>query len=465
MATIKIIDPVSRIEGHMKAEVTIDSGIVTDAKVSGTLFRGFENILIGRVPDDAPHITQRICGVCPVSHGQASVLALESIPQWKPSNNGRILRNLILGANFIQSHILHFYLLSGPDFAPGPALSPWNAYWNIDMRSGLESMQSHFTTALVIRRKADEMAALFGGKVPHSATYIAGGMTPQITTEKITSFKTYLSEITNFINTIYLPDVYAVAEVYADYYSLGAGCENLLAFGVFEESNGTKFFHPGVLKKGQTATSSLHTGNILEHVTHAWYQNNSSVNPVNGTTIAQAPKADAYSWLKAPRYANEPFETGALARMKINGDYTGGVSVMDRIVARAQEASLTAQAMLRWVNQIDDSAVYDTAFHHGQGEGEGLTEAPRGALGHWVKIGNNGTIIKYQIITPTCWNASPKDDFGTNGPIEQALIGTEVINESQPVEVLRIIHSFDPCLACAVHVLKPNGKPVILLGR
>jgi hydrogenase large subunit len=465
MATIKIIDPVSRIEGHMKAEVTISGGVVTDAKVSGTLFRGFENILVGRVPDDAPIITQRICGVCPVSHGQASVLALESVSNYKPTNNGRILRNLILGANFIQSHILHFYLLSAVDFVPGPNTSPWNSYWNVDMRPGLGGVMGHFAEALTIRRKGDEMAAIFGGKVPHSATYIAGGMTPQITIEKVNLFKTYLTEITNFINNTYIPDVQAVGSIYPDYYHIGVGCENLLAFGVFEEANGSKYFNPGVMNKGQATAGPLNTSYIYEHVAHSLYQDSSPANPANGTTVPQSPKVNAYSWLKAPRYSNQPFEAGPLARMKISGKYSGGISAMDRIVSRAQEAKFVAQAMLRWVNELNSSTPYDVFFVHEPGSGEGLTEAPRGALGHWVEIGSDGKLAKYQVITPTCWNASPQDNTGIKGPIEQALMGTSVSDETRPIEVLRIIHSFDPCLACAVHVMKPNGKPVIVAKR
>jgi hydrogenase large subunit len=462
MATIKIIDPVSRIEGHMKAEVTIDNGIVTDAKVSGTLFRGFEQVMTGRAPDDAPHITQRICGVCPVSHGQASVLALESVGKYKPSNNARILRNLILGANFIQSHILHFYLLAGPDFVPGPRLAPWSSYWDVDMRPGLEGVMGHLGEALTIRRKSDEMAAIFGGKVPHSATYVAGGMTPQITSEKINRFKTYLAEITNFINRIYIPDVQAVGSIYSDYSSIGQGCGNLIAFGVFEENDGSKFLSSGSLENGQVVSQALNTSNIYEHVAYSLYQDAAPVNPASATTVPQSPKTNAYSWVKSPRYSSEPFEAGALARLKISGRYSGGVSVIDRLAARAEESALVVQAMLRWVNQIDSGAVYDKAYVQAKGTGEGLTEAPRGALGHWIEINQTGLIGNYQVITPTCWNSSPRDNSGVKGPIEQSLIGVKVINESQPVEVLRVIHSFDPCLACAVHVLRPDGKPLVV---
>jgi hydrogenase large subunit len=306
------------------------------------------------------------------------------------------------------------------------------------------------------------MAAVFGAKVPHSATYIAGGMTPTITTDKVAMCKQYLSEVAAFVNNVYIPDVQAVANVYSDYLHIGAGYENLLAYGCFEQADGTRLLRPGVLAKGQSTPANLDTGAIQEHVTNSWYQDAAPVGPSNAATAAQYPKGSAYSWVKSPRYNGEPYEAGALARMKVSGHYSGGVSTMDRFIARAQEASLIARAMQDWLNQLSTGSAYDTSFAHKVGLGEGLTEAPRGALGHWVKIGLNGKISHYQIITPTCWNTSPQDDQGKKGPLEQALIGIEVLNESKPIEVLRVIHSFDPCLACAVHVLRPNGKPIVI---
>lgn len=460
MATITIIDPVSRIEGHMKVEVEIDGGAVTDVKVSGTLFRGFEMILQGRAPDDAPLLTQRICGVCPISHGTASVLALEDVNNWKPNTNGRALRNLVLGSNYIQSHILHFYVLSAVDFVPGPATSPWDAYWNVDMRPGLGGVMGHFTQALEARRKAHEMAAIFGGKIPHAAAFIAGGMTSEVTAEKISRFQAYLAELTAFIQNVYIPDVQAVGTVYSDYFAKGIGPENLLSYGVFDLSGGGRHLRSGYIEKGVPGVNTINTNNINEHVTYSWYQNTDPKHPSEGVTTPQHPKTNAYSWLKSPRYNNKAVEVGPLARMKVSGNYNGGISVMDRHVARAKEALLVAQAMQGWLGEISAGSGYDSSFSQGKGMGEGLTEAARGALGHWANIGTDGKISNYQVITPTCWNASPKDDSGVKGPMEQALMGTPVIDASKPVEVIRIIHSFDPCIACAVHVMKPGGEAV-----
>ncbi|MCP4352470.1 MAG: nickel-dependent hydrogenase large subunit [Desulfobacterales bacterium] len=461
MATIKIVDPVSRIEGHMKLEIQTDQGKITDAKSSGTLFRGFENLLLGRVPEDAPLLTQRICGVCPVSHGQASVLALEHITGWTPNTNGRILRNLVLGSNFIQSHILHFYVLSMVDFVAGPATTPWIPAWNSDMRSGLDNVAAHFTDALEARRKAHEMGAIFGAKLPHAATYIPGGLTPEITSEKISSFQTYLDSLINFIDNIYIPDVESVGQVYPDYANIGVGPENLLAYGVFEEADNSRFFRAGYMNKGDTvASTNFDSNNITEHATHSWYNQTQGLSPSAGKTDPQYPKNDAYSWVKSPRLFDKPFEVGPLARMKISGFYTGGISVLDRHKARALEASKIAHRMKEWLGEISSGTGYDDTFSQSTGAGEGLTEAPRGALGHWVRLGTNGNIEHYQVVTPTCWNASPMDNLGAKGPLEQALAGTPILDEKQPVEAIRVVHSFDPCLACAVHVIDADSEHV-----
>ncbi len=452
MSTIKIIDPVTRIEGHLKIKIETDQGKITDAKASGTLFRGFENLLAGRVPEDAPLLTQRICGVCPVSHAQASVLALEDVSKWKPDTNGRILRNLVLGSNFIQSHILHFYVLSLVDFVAGPSTTPWAPAWDSDMRPGLDDVAGHLTKALEARRQAHEMGAIFGGKLPHLASYIPGGLTAEITSEKITRFQTCLDALITFIDNVYIPDVESVFEVYSDYGSIGVGPENLLAYGAFEEADQSRLFQAGYMKKGETAVSTdFDSSRITEHVTHSWYAQEAGLSPSAGKTDPQHPKDDAYSWIKSPRLSDIPFEVGPLARMKINGNYAGGVSVLDRHKARALESSKIAHRMKAWLGEISGGPGYDSSFSQVTGAGEGLTEAPRGALGHWVNIGSEGKIIHYQVITPTCWNASPMDNIGVKGPLEQALVGTPISDETQPVEAIRVVHSFDPCLACAVH--------------
>lgn len=468
--TIITIDPVTRLEGHLKIEVQVENGKVVDSWATGALFRGFESILVNRPPQDAQHITQRICGVCPVSHGMAAVKALDNAFRASIPTNARIMRNLVLGANYIQSHILHFYHLSAPDFIDGPDMPPWQPSWRADKRinSGVtKTLVDHYVTALDMRRKAHEMGALFGGRLPHPPTFLPGEFTTTPRPERISKFKSYLSELIPFINNVYVPDVELLASIYNDYSSLGKGPGNLLAYGVFDlDSSGTnKLLRPGYLANGSTMVQSLNLSGIAEQVNYSWYADNTNnLKPPDGKTIPQYPKGNAYSWLKAPRYQGEPCEVGPLARMRVNGDYTGGISVMDRHKARAYEALKVAKAMQTWVDQLKpDQPVYTRCSAPQSATSYGLTEAPRGALGHWLQI-TNGKIGRYMVVTPTCWNASPRDGSGKRGPIEQALIGTPVKSVDQPIEVLRVIHSFDPCLSCAVHVARPGkGSKIFTL--
>ncbi len=471
MATITVMDPVTRIEGHLKVEVTIDSvggeNQIVDARCTGTLFRGFETILEGRAPTDAPILTQRICGVCPVSHGMASVKALEAAAGYQPPTNARVLRNLVLGANFLQSHILHFYLLSLVDFVQGPQAPPWSPAWDIDLRSDsrLDDHIPHMVMSLEARRRAHEMGAIFGGRVPSPHTFHAGGFTAVPTAERVRDFRNQLEYVTTFIERVYLPDAEALAEVYDDYRQVGAGHRNLLAYGVFDLDalGASKLLAPGRVRNGSTDVQSVAPANITERVLNSWYQDSTDDrNPAAGETTPVYPKTNGYSWLKAPRYLDEPFEAGPLARMWVNGDYREGISVVDRHLARAYEALKVARAMAEWLHELDEGAsVYSNYGDPTSGTGVGLTEAPRGALGHWVSI-SNGLLSHYQVITPTCWNASPNDGAGFAGPMEQALIGTPIIDPDRPVEALRVIHSFDPCLSCAVHVMRPSGKPTVI---
>lgn len=471
MATITIMDPVTRIEGHMKVKVEIGElngqKRVVDTYCSGTLFRGFEQLLEGRDPWDAPVITQRICGVCPISHGQASVLALENVAGWHPPTNGRLLRNLTLGANFIQSHILHFYLLAAMDYVKGPIDGPpWTPAWDVDMRGGLDAIVDNTVLAIEARRRAHEMGAIFGGKMPTSHSFIPGGFTATPTQDRIDSCRAHLDWLINFIENSYINDVNDLAAVYGDYLNIGAGCKNLLAYGVFEldDIGQEKLLKAGYVEDGGIEPSKGFSGqDITEFVKYSWYDDETSnLSPSSGETQPAYPKGEAYSWLKAPRMYSKPFEVGPLARMWITGDYRDGMSVMHRHMARAKETLKIAQTMLGWLNELDNgSTVWEEPPMPGQGFGIGLTEAPRGALGHWVRV-TGGRIAHYQVITPTCWNASPRDDQSVLGPMEQALIGTPIQDESRPIEALRVIHSFDPCLSCAVHVMRPNKSPIVL---
>jgi len=479
MPTITVMDPVTRIEGHLKVEVTIDAVAgreqVIDARASGTLFRGFERILVGRAPTDAPILTERICGVCPVSHGLAATLALEKAARVQQGTNARLLRNLVLGANYVQSHILHFYLLSALDYVPGPGKAPWTPAWDVDLRTDprLDGIVPHLVASIEARRRAHEMGAVFGGRMPSPHTYVPGGFTSTVTAARVQAFRAHLTWLRDFVRTTYVPDAEAIAAVYSDYFTIGAGCRNLLAYGVFEQANDGSSW---LLKRGlvtapattrtlkRTPAGTLDPNRITEHVRNSWYADATTrLTPAKGATEPVYPKGDAYSWLKAPRYADQPYEVGPLARMTVNGDYRRGVSVMDRHVARARECLKVADAMNVWLDQLQvGGAVFGGYRTPTSGTGLGMTEAPRGALAHWVGIGSQ-RIAQYQVVTPTCWNASPRDDRGVLGPMERALVGTPIADAARPIEALRVVHSFDPCLSCAVHVMRPDGRPVAVL--
>jgi hydrogenase large subunit len=466
-------DPVTRIEGHLKVDVEFDTvaGVqqVVDVRASGLLFRDFENLLIGRDPRDAQHITQRICGVCPVAHGMAAVKALDLAASVTIPNNARLMRNLVSAANFIESHILHFYLLSLPDFIAGPSMPPWQVDWNRDRRfspSASQGLMDNYLKALAMRRRAHEMGALFGGRMPHPPAYIPGGFTAIPRPERIEGYRQHLEELTGFVQNRYIPDAERLAAQYPDYFSLGRGHGHLLSFGAFDQapSGNDRLFTDGHIVNAAAQARPIDSTAITEHVTYSWFKRSSDgLNPGAGQTKPVDPitNDEAYSWLKAPRYQNEPYEVGPLSRMWINGEYQRGISVMDRHLARAQEALKVARAAQQWLDGlVPDAPVYTEPRLPDAASSIGLTEAPRGALGHRFQI-VDGRLSHYQIITPTTWNVSPRDNRGVHGPLEQALLGLPVDNADEPVEVMRVIHSLDPCLDCAAHVIRPKHKAKI----
>jgi hydrogenase large subunit len=476
MATTINLGPVTRVEGHLEVEVTVGTvgGVqqVTAAKSTGAMFRGFEIILQGRDPRDAVQYTQRICGVCPISHGMAAALTLEAAFGVVAPDNGRIMRNLVLGANYVQSHILHFYHLAALDFIDTTTVAatnipPWTPrYSPTDMVKGAlaATLVGHYVQALAIRRKAHQMGAIMGARLPCTSTFVAGGSTEVPDATKIANFRTLLDELRQFIDTVYVPDVLAVAGLFPEYYQIGKGPGNLMAYGVFDldGAGATKLLKRGRYTQG--AFGTVDTNQIKEYVKYSWYSSASGLTPAAGVTTQSASKANAYSWVKAPRYLNLPHEVGPLARMWINGDYQNGISALDRHAARALECQKVADAMDGWLNELRvGQPTFTARTVPATATGMGLTEAARGALGHWIQI-TKGVISRYQIITPTAWNASPMDDNNVMGPIEQALVGTPVKDTTQPIEVLRVIHSFDPCLSCAVHMVRPgrNGQSVVI---
>ncbi len=503
MAETINMDPVTRIEGHLAVSITVEQGAVDQAHCKGEMFRGFETILKGRDPLDAQQITQRICGVCPVSHGIASILAQDRAYGIEPPENGRLIRNLILGANYIQSHIIHFYHLSAVDFIDLTAIAGYNGSDNelLDFKSWLLARKvstagypaapflpryegrymegtdanidavKHYLEGFKMRALAQKMATLFAGKRPHVPSLVPGGVTEQVTSDKIAAFGDMLHTLQSFIDRSYLPDVLALAAAFPDYCDIGRGCGNLMAYGAFPESDDhTRLFFPsGILLDGRPA--DLDIGRISEDVGHSYYKSPSGLAPFDGRTDPDPGKQEAYSWLKAPRYEGMVMEVGPVARIltafhrdmdptkklvdmlcrKLDRTPEALLSVMGRHAARAIECKLVADRCAEWLDQLKPDAPTFTDFAiPARATGIGLTEAPRGALGHWMAIDGH-KIQRYQCVVPTTWNCSPRDDKGIPGPVEQALVGVPVADTAHPIEAMRVVRSFDPCIACAVH--------------
>jgi hydrogenase large subunit len=480
------IDPITRIEGHLAIEAVIDDGVVKEAKSAGTLFRGFEIILQGRDPRDANRLTQRICGVCPTAHATASALCLDDAFGLtdKIPDNAKLIRALVFGSNFLQSHILHFYHLAALDYVDAAGAvgdtAPFVPRYEGDYRVSGEAnaeLVNHYLKALDIRRKCQEMLAIFGGKMPHNVGIVPGGVTEKPTEDKITNFLWRLKEIKEFVENVYIPDVIAVAKIYDDYFGIGKGCGRLLAYGGFDLPTG-KLFKAGVISP-DLQLEPFAKENITEDLKHSWYADAASgKNPAQGETQPDIKKKEAYSFLKSPRYKGQVCEVGPLARMVSNyvqgdaitkelvdsvlGEFSAGVdalySVLGRHAARALEAKLVANAMVDWLIRLkpDEPTIVESEIPE-KGEGAGLTEAPRGGVGHWITI-KDKKIERYQVIAPTAWNASPKDDKDQPGAVEQAIIGTKVKDKDNPFELVRIVRAFDPCLACSVHLLDARGS-------
>jgi hydrogenase large subunit len=507
-----IIDPITRIEGHLKIEAVTENGVVKEARSTGSLFRGIELILRGRDPRDAQRYVQRICGVCPTSHSTAATLNLDSAfgIADKIPDNGRLMRNLILGAAHIADHILHFYHLCALDYVDvtkvasyegndpvlnsvkafiqrgelGPFVPRYEGDYRLPDDVDRQAV-AHYVKALEMRRKGQEMLSIFGGKMPHNCAIMPGGVTEIPTVDKIASFLWRLNELRDFIDNVYVPDVLAVAGVYSDYFEIGQGCGNLLSYGSFDletaEADLTK--RKRLLKQGTVSTDlkleELDTGKITEAVKHSWYNDSTdSLHPSRGDTQPQTGKEGAYSWIKSPRYDGKVYEVGPLSRVAVtyasgnpavkslvdsvlsqfNASPAALFSVLGRHAARALYCKLIADTMPEWLLQLKpgEPAYIDYEIPD-ESAGMGLVDGARGALGHWIEI-KDQKIANYQCVVPSTWNFGPRDNKDQPGPAEQAITGTKIKDESNPVEIVRIVRSMDPCLACAIHLVTPKGR-------
>lgn len=529
-----VIDPITRIEGHLRAEMEVTDGVVTDAWVSGGCFRGMELVVRDRTPEDAAYIVQRICGVCPVSHAHASSIAAEKAYGISIPNNARIIRNLIEGSQFLHSHILWFYNLAGLDyvnplnalsadasaaydlavelgtpsadfvglqdrlkkFAENGQLSIFSGNWfdtgeyNLTPEADL-ILTAHYLEALQMQGKASEIAGLLGGKMPHIMTIVPGGTAFVPTEEKLDDLKGLVDELYNWVASTMIPDTLAVAKFYPEAATFGKGCGRYGAWGVFERPSmemNDRYLPAGVLDEG-FVLSDVDEAKITEYVGHSWYEGDADLPPFEQgvkPAFTEYDVEDRYTWNKCPRYDGKPLETGGFARLLVaykrnvpfvvehidsmiealgakKGELSALQNTLGRTGARQIETLYVATLMKEWVEELceavkgGDSTYFESPSRI-DGEGTGFWEAPRGALYHSEKV-KDGKISDYQIIIPSTWNLAPHDPDGNYGPMEQALIGVPVADIEKPINALRTVHSFDPCTACAVHIVEPKtGK-------
>jgi Ni,Fe-hydrogenase I large subunit len=561
-----VVDPVTRIEGHLRIEAEVDGGAVREAWSSATMFRGIELILKGRDPRDAWAFTQRICGVCTTVHAIASIRAVENAIGASPPPNARLLRNLIIASQCVQDHVIHFYHLHALDWvdivsalsadpakasALAMSISDWplssakyfagvkervatfvqrgqlgpfaNAYWGhpaykLPPEANLMAV-AHYLEALDWQRDVIKIHAVLGGKNPHLQSFLVGGMaTPvdpdrqaSLNADSLAELRGLIAKARDFVTGVYIPDLLAVASFYKDWAAVGGGVGNYLVYGEYPEDDGANprlFLPSGVIRNRDLARiERFDPAKITEHVKHSWYEysegEDAGLHPSRGETKPRytGPKppyerldtAAKYSWLKSPRYDGLPMEVGPLARMlvaygsgharvkELVGLVLGKLSVgpealfstLGRVAARGIETQLLAEKMGDWLDglasnmarnelRIHDNSKWDPSTWPREASGAGFHEAPRGALGHWVSI-RDGSIANYQCVVPSTWNAGPRDAAGRRGPYEEALIGTPVADAAKPLEILRTIHSFDPCIACGVHVLDGTGKELAVV--
>jgi hydrogenase large subunit len=558
-----VVDPITRIEGHLRIEATVENGVITDAYSAGTMVRGLEKILIGRDPRDAWAITERVCGVCTTVHAEASVRAVENALGISVPPTAELIRNIMLASQYVQDHVIHFYHLHALDWVDivnalkadpkkaaelAGSFSKWdkntpayfsqvqdkikafaasglgifaNGYWGhpaykLPPEVNLIGV-AHYLDALEWQKEIVKIHAIFGGKNPHP-NYLVGGVPCSIDVDEVAAINgerlnlvsSLVAQADEFVNQVYIPDLLAVASFYKDWAKYGGGLKNYLSYGDFptkgyNNPESFKFARGAVLGRDLSHVYPVNprdTQEIKEYIAHSWYSydggNNEGLHPWTGETkIAYTgPKPpfdslepyDKYSFLKTPRWKENPMEVGPLARVlvsyaagqpdvkeavgmvlgKLNVPVDALFSTLGRTAARGVDCALT----MAWLKEFNSELLarvktretstfngekWDPSSWPSEAEGVGLVEAPRGALAHWIKI-KNGAIDNYQLVVPTTWNGSPRDAKSMRSAFEESLIGTPVANLEQPVEIIRTIHSFDPCLACAVHLYDPQGK-------
>lgn len=467
MSTTISINPITRISGFLQIDVEVENHKVVDARSSGLLFRGFEKMLLGRSPFDAIYFTERICGICSTAHSVTSTLALEDAFKITPKENSLRLRDIIHGLEFIQNHLRHFYLYTLPDFIITPDIQPVYSQGNYDLRLSdklNKRISSHYLMAVEYSMLAHEALAVLGGKAPHNHGIFVGGVTEKLDSSKYIQIKSIIDKIKNFIINHMIEDVYTISKYYNDYFKIGSGYGNLMSYGLFDSYLEKSFYYVSPSTSINGELNKFHPTKITENIYNSWYQGETLQKDMQiENTDADMDKPQGYTFVKAPRYEGYAMEVGPLARMILSKNYENQVSMMDRTIARVLEAKKvieTIEDLLEKTAYEDVSQdiyeIPDKAF------GVGVTDTTRGALGHWISI-EDKKISNYNIVTPSVWNCSPTDSQGVKGVIEKALIDTEIQNISKPVEIGRIVRSFDPCISCATHVITDRMPPLEIL--
>ena len=569
MSTRVTIDPITRIEGHLRIDLEVDGGHVKDAWSSGTMWRGIETILRGRDPREAWIFAQRICGVCTTVHAMASVRSVENAIGLEVPINAQYIRNLIVTAHALHDHIVHFYHLSALDWVDvtsalkadpvaasriGEWLTSWkgnsgkqlaaakeklsglvasgrlgifqNGYWGHPaMRLPPEVnllAVSHYLQALDYQRKALQVVAILGSKTPNIQNLAVGGVANAINLdnaaalnmEKLYKVKDLLEQVAAFVQQVYFPDVATLAGYYLDWARYGAGVTNYLSVPELPlDTKGTRFDMPGgtILGGGFAGEMKPFSGfddpyfrdSVSETSKHAHYADSGApLHPWKGETNpsypqewkAEAPAPDKYSWVKTPRFGDRPMQVGPLAQvlyaLRVREPLTtkyasrcleiGGLlahvklspglleSTLGRHAARAIRAAVLSEVALKhWKLLVENIGKGDTTIFNdpmprlstGEYQGVGFHEAPRGTLSHWSVI-KDGKLVNYQAVVPSTWNACPRDEQERPGPYEASLIGNPIADPKLPLEALRTVHSFDPCLACAVHTVDAEGNEI-----
>ncbi|RJQ45250.1 MAG: nickel-dependent hydrogenase large subunit [Gaiellales bacterium] len=508
-----VIDPVTRLEGHIRCEVEVDNGVVKDAWISCTLFRGFEIFIKDRDPRDAWHIAHRICGVCPTSHGHAATMGLEESFGVEPPDNAVLVRNLMEAAQFLHSHVLWFYTLNAFDYvdvvsalsakATTPALQAVqdrlkafvdsgqlgfleNGYWGhpamkLPPEVNLE-LSAHYLQALEIQAKAAQALAVFGGKFPYHMSTPPGGVTCVPTLQDVVNYEYIMKEVNDFVRNVFVPDTLAAAPFYLDLATFGQGVGNFLTWGVLEDLSRDprqRALPRGAIFDGNLAVEDVdpHT-DVQEFTGSSWYTAASGEGKNPGSADAETEPEytsldleDKYTWSKTTNIKGRQMEVGTLARMLIAylsdapgaksivdstlaaigqaGNPTVLVSALGRLATKALESSLIADKMEMDLAQLKENIASGKGewFTPNEvpksGSGVGAWDAPRGALAHWNRI-EDKKISSYQAVPASNWNFSPRDEQGARGPVEEALVGTPVADPEKPLEILRVIHTFDP---------------------